>query len=1035
MIPRHVRLVAVLMLLLTTPQIARAQATATINGRIVDQAGAVLPGATVTISETSTGVARDTVTNAEGLYNVPALNPGTYSVKAEMAGFAGQVKASVTLLTGATLTIDLQLGLAAVEENVTVSGQAAMVETTQAVLASSVQQTEVQELPMLNRTIAAMINLLPGAREVPMTTASAHGQAANFVSFGGNSGGAYNMLVDGLDNKEDSNGGSLLSYSLEGVQEFKVLTTGANAEYGRGATSILLATRSGTNQLHGSLFGYGRNQALIATDYFSQPANGGLGKQPFDREQFGGSAGGPILKDRMWYFGAFEDIRQTFTIPRPLTLYNELDTLIRALPDINALNSHSITQPSRDMFGQGKINAQLGHAHSGWVRYSSEHGYVDNSQIGTTGGLLAFSPDFADHNHQAMWNTAGGWTWVINPTTVNQFTTQYIQYTHDSHYPQCPSPSVYLGVDLGADACLPQKLAFPSVSVGQLQSFPIGWLNLDSKLELKDDFSKQIGRHGLKLGAGYLFLPINGGVFGGGSPGSITFFDDPSVIVNNTNGKYPLGFQTPGIVRALAITTQTIGDFSSEPVATAACQQLLTADCAKLNWGSPLFNVGGYIQDDFKTSARLTLNLGFRYDVYDYLGQPNAPNNRAYQILQSIGSPYGRLPGTDKRDFGPRAGFAWDLRGDGRDVVRASWGLYYLQGIQVTYFNRNYISKPVLFLTLTTVDSAVGVGPLANFVYGRTPLPSPPLAPGEFPAGGRSQGYWYDPNLKNQSTQQSHVGWSHVFPHETVLSVDYTHILGLNGWRNLDINPLINGVRPLSSATQAVYGDPNLLAQVLVAASVNRSLYDEMAVHFEHRFSASQAFQVNYTLAWARGMGGVTDGVTGLGASPYPQTASATGGDIYAPWEWGPTAFDERHRIVVAGVFSLPLGLDVSPSFTAATARPYTQFRAVNPSGDGSLMILDANGNPAGINNARGIPLVNANARVTKIVPFLAGKKLSLFAEFYNIFNRANFGNQFFGNAFSPATYNKPSGYIGGIGAISTLPNSFQVQFGARVSF
>jgi hypothetical protein len=98
-------------------------------------------------------------------------------------------------------------------------------------------------------------------------------------------------------------------------------------------------------------------------------------------------------------------------------------------------------------------------------------------------------------------------------------------------------------------------------------------------------------------------------------------------------------------------------------------------------------------------------------------------------------------------------------------------------------------------------------------------------------------------------------------------------------------------------------------------------------------------------------------------------------------------------------------------------------------------MILDANGNPAGIDNARGIPLVNANARVTKVVPFLAEKKVSLFAEFYNIFNRANFGNQFFGNAFSPATYNKPSGYIGGIGAISTLPNSFQVQFGARIAF
>jgi hypothetical protein len=276
-----------------------------------------------------------------------------------------------------------------------------------------------------------------------------------------------------------------------------------------------------------------------------------------------------------------------------------------------------------------------------------------------------------------------------------------------------------------------------------------------------------------------------------------------------------------------------------------------------------------------------------------------------------------------------------------------------------------------------------------------------------------------------------------VFAHETVVAVDYTHYLGRNGWRNLDINPLINGVRPLAADMQRVYGDPNLMGIVNVVKSVNRGLYDEMTVHFERRFSGAASIQTNYTLAWARGMAGVTDGSTGVTVANVvnPQTPNANGGDIYAPWEFGPTSFDERHRITIAGIFNLPFGIDVSPSFTAATARPYTQFRGNNPSGDGLLMVLDANGNPAGVNNARGIPLVNANTRVTKNLSIGPERKLSLFAEFYNLFNRANFGNQYFGNAFAPATYNKPSGYLGGSGAVSTIPNSFQVQFGARFAF
>ncbi len=644
------------------------------------------------------------------------------------------------------------------------------------------------------------------------------------------------MLVDGAENKEDHDGGTTMVYSLEGVEEFKALKSSFSAEYGKAATVVVLALKSGTNVFRGSLFGYGRNESLTATDYFSKPENGGFGKQPFKRMQFGGLAGGPILKDRIWFFGSVERVHQDFTLPRPDTLFQQLRILERL--DIGAVASRSIAQPFRDAVGPGQGQRPAG--------------------------------------------------------------------------PQ-------------AQRVRPIRHTFPSVSTGASHGFP-HWHNWEDKVELRNDFSMQRGRHGFKFGADYMPIPLYGGIFGGGSPGNITFFDDPSVIVNNTNGRYPQGFQTPGIVRSITVVSGTIGDYESESA----------------------WNFGAYAQDDFKVSSRVTLNLGVRYDVYEYMNQPSLDKNRTFHVLEAIGSPYGKLPRTDTNDVSPRLGVAWDLRGDGRDVVRAGYGMFYGQGIMNSYFQQNFAARNIVYFPQTYTNSAIGSGALASYVYGVTPIPTAQFAPSQYPGGQNVQGYCYHPDLKR-------------------------------------------------------------------------------------RFSATTALQADYALAWANGYGGSSDGTTEGGYLP-PQIPSATGGDLYAPWEWGPTAYDERHRITVAGVFSLPFKIDVSPSFTAASARPYTQYRATNPSGDGSLQILGADGNPVGINRARGKPLVNANARLTRNFTLPGSGRLALFAEFYNLVNRANFGNNYGGNAFAPSTYTQPTGYLGGFASTSTIPISFQVQFGARLS-
>ncbi len=999
------RLLLTGLLALTVSHTAWAQATGTITGRAVDQADAVLPGVTINLKNVDTGATRSTVTNDQGAFSVPALERGTYELSAELTGFRS-VNRRLELIAGSTVTADFQLGIAALQENLTVQGSLPLVETTQALVSSTIRQTEVAQIPMVNRSLAGMMTLLPGVREV--AAAGSHGHAAGYVSFAGNTGRSYNMYVDGVDNKEDQDGGTLVQLGLDGIEEFRALGAGFQAEYGRGSTVVVLASKSGTNQFRGTGFLFGRNESLVAIDYFSKPENGGLGEQPFKRLQFGGSFGGPVIPNRMWFFGSAEKIIQDFQLPRSEAVIRELQ-ILEAM-NIGVRSSAAVPQPFRDLLTQGKVNFQIAQNHNGFVRYISQYGFVDNNALTAASALWQANP-FGQRNDQNLYSVAGGWTWVINPSTVNEFRAQYAYYLHeDVNGVPC--------LDLAA--CVPTKLSFPSVNSTQPFFAQPGWVNYETKVELMNNFSKQIGNHSLKVGVDYARLPTFYANLMLQSPGLMAFFHDPSTIVNNTNGLYPQGLQTPGIVRSI---TQS---------------SLETVDA----WSHEAFYFAGYAQDDWKVSPKLTLNLGLRYDLEDLVNGCCWDASRTYKVLKDIGHPYGALPKRDTNNLAPRLGVAYDLHGDGTDVLRGSFGVFYGTGIITSAYFSNLEQQETMFVRSTIQNSAIGQGPLANYVYGVSPLPAgPPFAPTEFLLGGNAQGQWYTPDFADPRSMNTSVGFSHLLSPTTVLSVDYLHVLTQNGWRFLPINPLLDTdnnpatprVRALSADLQRVYGDPALLGPTNILCSCNRGLYDGIDVHFERRL-AQTAITVNYTLAWARGMGGSTDFTT-QGGHVGPESPDALGGPIYEDYEWGPTIVDERHRVTIAGVIPLPWDIDVAPSFTAASARPYTQFSAPSPTGAGSLYLRDESGQPLGPNNARGKALISANARVTKQIPMGAARRISLFAEFYNILNRANFGNSYGGSAFAPATYNKPTGYLGGIGSTTTLPISFQIQFGGRYSF
>ena len=1001
------------------------QASASLNGRVTDPQGSPVAGAAVTVANVASGTARDTVTNGQGLYYAPLLVPGIYNIKVMAQGFSTIERSGVELLTGSVLSVDIQLSLGTLQQSVSVGAQAALVESSQSTQGGSVRPADVAELPILNRTIASMITLIPGAREVAATVSS-HGALSNWVSIGGGSGQNFQTLVDGVEDREDQCGGVMISYNLDSILEFKTLTNGASAEYGRGTGQVLIATRSGTNDIHGTAFGYYRDQDLIRTDYFSDPAHGGLGKAPFLHEQFGGSFGGPIIKNKLFYFGSYERIKQNYNVPRSAQQISELNALAAALPQYGIVTNGSVPQPSTDNTYLGKVNWQPNAAHTEFFRFSGEVSAISNDYSSNTAIFLNWEP-YQDKDQQYLLNGAAGDTWVINPHTVNQFVTEWLNDKHNSLFPQCPLVNTTsVTAALGPDACLSESIATASgdLSSGISNAYR-NWFNRERKWQWRDDFSRQIGRHSLKAGVDYVYIPTNGGFFAAGSPGAIYLSADPSVIASNKS-LYPEGFQSPNAI-LLYLETSLASNSRGNDVGTF--------------YSNDNYTVGTYVQDDFKVSPTITLNLGLRWDVYNIFNtDSNLSHNATYQVLKAIGSPYGVLPSNlpDMHDFQPRVGLAWDIGGKGKNVFRVSYGIFDIEQIKNTTYLLDAQTPPQtgIYYTSTVVNPGFGL----NANPALTPLPPVPPISTSFPAGLSSGGYWYDPkHTADAQSQQYHIGLSHLFGGNSVLSADHTDIFGYDLWRELDINPIINGVRPLAAALQQTFGSGSLLGPVYIASSLNHSAYDETVVRYERRFSGRNGFQVNYVLSWARGMEGDSDGT--LRGTPYyiyPAVPSATGGDIFARWEYGATPYDERHRITAFGLFNFPFKIEVAPTLTFATGRPYTLFQGANPGGEpGALLqITNSAGQFEGIGDARGEDLFILSARVSR--NFLLGTdgryKIAAFGELYNITDRANFGSNY-GDVQGTATYRLPTGYIGGFGAVSTTPNSFQVQFGARVTF
>ncbi len=1025
---------------------AQAQVTTgDITGRVADAQGNLVPNASVTARNKATGLSRTTTSNEDGNYTLVQLPAGTYEVSVEARGFSKALLKDMEVNVGATLTQNFDLKPGEVSETVEVSSDAALVQTTTSELGRNITPTEVRELPLINRTFASLAIIAPEAR--PVGNFDPTKTRVGNIGFSGGDGRQLDVNVDGGDDKDNVVGSLLQNFAYESIQEFQVLQHRWTAESGRSVGGVVnVVSKSGSNDLHGSGFFTYRNEKLRARDFFEKRTTDP--KPKFNREEFGGSVGGRIIKDKLFFFGAAERFRERQNLLVNPALLPE----IAAIPGVTA--SATIPTPYNDTLITAKIDNRISERQSMFYRFSFQKNDSPNDQFDEsqpadlTGG---------NTNNNKLYSFVVNHSYTLSATKLNQFTFQFQNFVND-----------ILGVTTTPN------ILFPSVQTGANANVPQE--TKERKFQFRDDFSFQTGKHGMKVGVNYIRTKLDGFFFFGANGYQITFFDDPLTIRNNRT-RYPQGFGTPGAVKEIAFSTGA-GD-TSQP---------------------PFHQLAFYVQDDYKVTPHLTLNLGLRWDANINLLVPQT-NNRTMQILGRLNDARARAIAGDAnrlarrtpsyREFQPRVGFAWDPKGDGRTVIRGGYGIFYDQLFQnLTLFSTQQANPTIYQTVLDLVNDSVGVGQLATFRFGIDPLPAPPanFNTANLQVGGF--GRINDPTLRDPYVQKFSIGFEHNLGRNFVLSSDYVHTLGLHENRVQNVNPRIRSICdpnfPGSTPTSArcVRGaSTRFFDQAFVAAglgagrleqinmftSTNRSFFDSWTTSLKYR-GRKAFYTASYVLSSSRSWGGQPlASYSGNGISITPEQQ-------FRPEEFGPTRIDERHRIVISGVFNLPGGIELAPIAQFATSRPFSANLGSDVDGDGRSTVdricagvdpvtvlqsvIAGNGVPAAaralgctqsrVNNVRSGFVVtngqlqersgryfNVDLRVTKIFPVGEHVKIKPYANFFNLFNTENLsiGSRLgLSSAASRTSFLQPTTLFGpGFGPPVGVPFTF--QFGARVDF
>ena len=1008
----------------------QATASGTIEGTVLDKSQSTISGAEVVITSKATGATRSATTNDVGTFRFDLLSAGFYTVKVTKTGF-GTVVQTIELLVGQTALANVTLNPGSVSEVVEVSEEAPLLDTTKTSVSQDITPKEVQELPMVGRDVANLAYLAPGVKATDSYDPTKNRYA--ILSVNGENGRNVNVTVNGVDNKDNTVGGPVMQLPLEAVEEFQISTQRFSAENGRSeGAAINMITKQGTNSYHGSLFGYFRDSALDTDEKQADSHGGQISSHPdYSRQQFGGSVGGPFIKDKLFGFFAIERERESQGLQESIDAYSQL--VLAQGAGLAAQPAAVIPRPFYEWRYNGRMDWTINNRNTAYVSYSSQANNSLNDQSDGTGDLT--NGNFTVNHLQLANFTLNS---ILPHNAVNQFTFGF-QYWNNLIDSKISEPLV----------------TFPSASFGTNTNEP--QQSFQRKWQFKDDVSKTFGKHTLKAGGDFIWNPVEGGFFKFSSTLEIDFKANPSCIlaaVDDSTNKcgpsfYPQQFATPG-----AVTGMTVAN--GDPYFLVPTKQL-----------------GLYFQDDYKVTRRLTLNLGVRWDKdFNTFGSSLIASSRTYQELVALDSPISnpyvsKIPGNDNKNISPRIGFAYDVTGSGKHVIRGGYGLYFGNSFQNIPLFMEQQANPTIFQQVFTLsapgDPVPGTGQtLGQWQFGVSPLPTIAAPSSQLLPG--SVGRLMDPHYRNPVTEEFNLGYSWALNRNSVFEVEYVHVLGLHENKTMNIDQKLPDptraigkqccYRPLDPAF-AASTQPEL-ASVRDEQSIGRSQYNGYNFSYRQRLTHHFSLNANYTLAWAYSFD-----AGGTSFRDYPRLST----NPFASYEWGPSTNDERHHVTLSGIWELPLGLQLSPILQFGSARPYeltnsgntlntgggTQNAVVVPTSD-PTDYLAFSGNNTGAQNCfygingvaqactiakydplRGDPFFELDMRLAKNFKFRERYNLQIVAQAFNLTNRANYGNDFGKSIADPSTFGHPIGFINPTSTVNA--RSVWGEFGFRFTF
>jgi outer membrane receptor protein involved in Fe transport len=1003
--------------------VAAAQGTtASIAGSVTDESKAALPGATVTVKDVETGQSRLMTTDEQGRYRAEALVPGKYAVTVELSGFRTAQYDDVALSVGQAAVLNVQMQIGGVTERVVVTGDATLVATRQSSVTALVDQSQIRELPLNGRDFSQLTLLQLGVTSSPSSQQQVDRGMGTQVSIAGARPNQISYQLDGTDANTQGNGspgsaaGGLLG--VDTVREFQVLVNNYSAEYGRSTGGIVTAvTRSGTNDFRGAGFEFNRDSRWDAKTFFDDP-NSDIPK--LTRNQFGGYFGGPIAKDHTFFFGSYEGLRQDrgvttiATVPsratrartdsspvtRPyLLLYPEPNGRETGATGIYSVQS---VAPTHENYALGKIDQTLTRNQGLSVRYSWDRAQVDQDQP---------IPFWTTDTRTRTQSVVGEHKWIVTPRLLNVGKIAW--------------NGAYEATDNLENRAFDSSLLFvPGTRFGNISVSGINSIGPDTNtptfvnlksLQLIDNVNWSHGSHSVKTGINFTrYMNDQDSSFDFGGNYAFTSLEN---FVQNRPGTYEGQAQGSSTAR---------------------------------RWRQSL--IGLYGQDDWSVSRNLTLNLGARYE---FITTPHELDGREARMpdLQAAtvtsGGPIFKNPSL--KNVAPRAGFAWNMTGDSRNVLHGGVGYFFepiLSNIYRAYGNRT--------------------PPYYNIINPASPsFPNPPAA-GASPLL-RLDLVQYD--LKNPYRLQYNATYQRELPGRTVVTVGFIGSRGYSQIRNVEYNQAIPQVLADGSFFFPVGGtrrNPNF-GSMRLRTTDGKSWYRGLVVGGTRRFTQGLSMQASYTLGKSEDLGSQAVGSGDFDNSFQPAYA-------FDPMSnKGLSDFDIRHNFVYNSTWELPFGRSLtglarglaygwqlSGILTIRSGIPFSpvlgfdRARALPRSGgagqrpdlaagcssnpvlggadqyfDPNCFALPAAGTLGNVarNTIIGPGFRSLDMAIFKNVPFGAGRRLQFRAEGFNVTDHVNFG-------LPASTVFNSAGRVANAGQITTIVGTArQFQFGLKLEF